>query len=591
MATSGRVNTNTLYDSYFWVKWEQKSQDITANKTTIAWYCGVTCGHSFYSNAIKMSAVSINSVQVYAGGTYSNYAKGEHTIASGTLVIPHGTDGSKTFEIAAFTGWLYSNYNYSAAESTHTLTKIPRAASITSAPDFKDTDNPKIAYSNPAGDAVAALEACISLTGAEDDIKYRSISKTGSSYTFNLTDEERAILRNNTPGTSRAVRFFVRTKIGDSVRHSYLEKTFTVTDNDATRPAVSLTVALNNDVLRDQETFAGLYIQQKSRVDVEVGGEGKYGATISNRYASVGGSTYQSDKFTSFALWQTGEVTITGYAVDSRGFTGTAETKVNVIPYSKPLVVPLGNENAILCYRSDGNGKRTGSSTSVWIKAKRYYYDVNGKNTCALQWRRKPASNIWDDATHTWTDLIPNTSTTDEYNALLSGVVFEKKQAYTVQIRAIDDIGDFDIKTFEIPTEDVALHLGRGGKNVSIGTYCDYEEEHTFYSAWKGIFPVGINGVFMHSKHITGEELRIKTKFDNWDGTGEEYQTFILFGGHQFGPVFIVAHVGSAGGTVCMNSDDSARFRDGADGVLEMALPKVADGKFTVISADPIEIL
>ena len=111
MATNGNIKTNTLYDSYFWVNWSLSSQDVVANKSKIAWSCGVYCGHSFYLNAIKMSAVSINGVQVYGGGTYSNFAPGNHTIANGTLEIPHNTDGTKTFSISSFTGWLYSSYN------------------------------------------------------------------------------------------------------------------------------------------------------------------------------------------------------------------------------------------------------------------------------------------------------------------------------------------------------------------------------------------------------------------------------------------------------------------------------------------------
>ena len=70
----------------------------------------------------------------------------------------------------------------------------------------------------------------------------------------------------------------------------------------------------------------------------------------------------------------------------------------------------------------------------------------------------------------------------------IPSAVFDLKNSYTVQIRAIDDVGEYDIKTFEIPTQDVALHLGAGGKNVSIGTYCDYSKEYTFYSEWDAIF-------------------------------------------------------------------------------------------------------
>ena len=41
MAKSGQVNTNTTYESYFWVKWEQVgNQDIANNRTQIKWTCG-----------------------------------------------------------------------------------------------------------------------------------------------------------------------------------------------------------------------------------------------------------------------------------------------------------------------------------------------------------------------------------------------------------------------------------------------------------------------------------------------------------------------------------------------------------------------
>jgi hypothetical protein len=252
-----------------------------------------------------------------------------------------------------------------------------------------------------------------------------------------------------------------------------------------------MSATLNNGSL--PSSFDGMYIQGKSKVDVSISAEGKYNATIKSYSAVVDGKTYSSGKFTSDVVLNSGDVKVIGYAKDSRGFTGSAENSINVQEYSKPLVVPIGSENAVFCYRSDGNGNRIGNSTSLWIKAKRAYHNLSQKNACALQWRYKPVGQPWNDDEHSWQDLIPKTNTLeDEYNALISGVEFQLKESYTVQIRAIDDIGKHDVKTFEIPTQDVALHLGKGGKNASIGTYCDYTEDYTFYSAWKAIFANGI---------------------------------------------------------------------------------------------------
>lgn len=481
------IITNKEYDSYFWVRWQQVSQDIPGNKTIISWSCGVYCGHNFLKNAIKMSAFTINGVQVYGGGTYSNFDKGDHQIASGQLEIPHNTDGTKTFTISSFTGWLYSGHNYSSNGGSYTLTAIPRKATITSATDFTDTDNPTITFSNPGG---FAMDVWLDPNLVGDHLcERKDIPNTGT-YTWVLTDAERDDLRNACAGLSCTIRLGLDSNVGGTIYADYQDKKFTITENKATRPAVTIGISLNNGKL--PATFNGLYIQGKSKVDVTVSADAKYNSSIQSYSAKVDGKTYTSDAITSDVLQNSGSVEVIGYAVDSRGFTGSDSKGIDVVAYSKPLVIPLSGENAVLCYRSDGNGNRTGNSTSLWVKAKRSYYDLSKKNTCALQWRRKLATEAWDDTKHLWNDLIPSSDTaTDEYNAQISGV-FDLKNSYTIQIQAIDAIGESDIRTFEIPTQDVALHLGKGGKNVSIGTYCDYSEERTFYSEWKAIFGGGV---------------------------------------------------------------------------------------------------
>lgn len=486
MATSGQVNTNTEYESYFWVKWVQSGdQDIPNNRTPIDWSCGVYCGHSFALNAVKMSAVIINGTQVYGGGTYSDFSKGNHTIASGTMWIGHNTNGAKTFTISSFTGWLWSSHNYSSNGASYSLTTIPRQAVITAVSDFTDVDNPSFSFSNPGG---FPMRVWLEPNPNGSHLCQRSNIPNTGTYTWELTDAERDELRSNCPGRECPIRFGVYTTIGGVDYVDFEDKKFILTENEATKPAVMLNTSLNNGSL--PSVFGGLYIQGKSRVDVNLSADGKYKAEIKSYSAKVDGKTYNTNKFTSDVVLSSGNVEIVGYAKDSREFTGSATHCIDVVAYSKPLVIPLGSENAILCYRSDGNGNRTGNSTSLWIKAKKSYYDVYELNRCALQWRWKRVSEEWSDDQE-WLDLLPMDSASNEYNALVPGA-FDLKTAYIVQIRAIDDIGENDIKTFEVPTQDVALHLGKGGKNVAIGTYCDYSEERTFYSEWKAIFGGGV---------------------------------------------------------------------------------------------------
>ena len=500
MALSGSF-TGTTSNQYVQPKitWSA-TQNIAENYSTVTATLTYSRTNSGYTTSGRWNgSITINGTTITHSTTEQIFiTQNSNTVAmSATVKVPHNADGSKSVYISCTGTIPAASLQSTSCSATVTLDSIPRQANITSSPNFTDLDNPTVYYSNPAGNAITDLKACISFTGARDDIAYRDIPKTGTYYTFMLTEAERNILRNNTTGGSRNVIFYVRTTIGSKIYYSTDTKTFTVKETDNTRPVVSMTATLNNGSLPSQ--FNGLYIQGKSRLNVSISAQGKYNASITSYSANIGGETYNSQSFLSNVLQKEGKVDVIGYAKDSRQFTGSDKKEVDVIPYSKPLVIPIGSETAIYCYRSDGNGTRIGNSTSVWVKAKRSYYSLSGKNRCALQWRSKLVTDVWDDGRHEWKDLIPMTDTVaTEYNALLQGEVFDLRKSYSVQIRAIDDIGEHDTKNFEIPTQDVALHLGKGGKNVSVGTYCDYSQDYTFYSDWVGIFDKGLWGASLN---------------------------------------------------------------------------------------------
>lgn len=485
MAKSGQINTNTEYDSYFWVKWEQSGdQDIPNNRTLIAWSCGVYCGWNFYKNAIWMSEVTINGSTVYGGGTYSDYSRGNHTIASGTMWINHTSEGAAAFMISSFTGWLYENHSYFSVPGVFTLDPIPRQATIKEAADFTDVDNPSISFSNPGG---FRMDVWLEPNPEGDHIGVKeNIPNTGS-YTWELTDEERNLLRSKCSGKDCPIRIVLCTHIGNTTYSDYRDIKFTMTENEATKPTVNILALMPISNL--PSAFYGLYIQGKSKVKVGFNASGKYGAKIESYSVVVDGKTYNGKGPSTDFLQTPGEVKIVAYAKDSRGFTGSAETTIDVIEYAKPLVIPLSNENAIQCYRGDDNGNKKGNSEKVWIKAGRSYHSVAGINKCSFLYRYKSAAQDWSD--QDWYELLQTNSTTNEYSDYLDDG-FDLKTSYTVQIMAVDTIGERDIKTFEIPTQDVAMHLGKGGKNVAIGTYCDTSEEHTFYVSWKAIFDGGV---------------------------------------------------------------------------------------------------
>lgn len=509
-----------------------QTKDVATNTSTIRWTLTSTGGSAKYYTT-GPTTVTIGGTQVYyierKGYTTEVFPAAKGSV-SGTTSIKHNDNGGKSISVSLSTA-IYTSTVRTYSKNWE-LDSIPRGATLTSAPNFTDADNPTIYYSNPAGAAVTSLQACISFTGSLDDVKYRDVPKTGaSSYTFPLTEAERTLLRNNTTGPSRTVYFCVRTIIGGVTYYHTVPCTLTIKESAATKPYVSMYVTLNNSSLPSK--FNGIYIQGKSRVNVTLAAYGQYNASITSRYAVIGGQTYNSDSFTSSVIQSSGKVDLIGYAKDSRGFTNSDTKSIDVIAYSKPLVIPLNSENAILCYRSDGNGKRVSNSTSLWVKAQKSYYTITSggeqKNFCALEYRYKLSSEAWSESRHPWKELISKSNTaTNEYNALIPSEVFDTKKSYTVQIRAIDDIGEYDSKTFDIPTEDVTMHLRKGGKGVAIGKYA--ELENYFEVDYDAQFNKAINGTFIKSKYITTNTVTIQSRFSSLNAEGNNRQSIFIFG-------------------------------------------------------------
>ena len=230
MASTFTLNSATNYDGrYMYVSCTQ-TKDIGTNTSTISWTLTVTGGNSNNYNT-GPTTLTINGVQAYYAPkkTWDTYefpaVKGS---VSGTTKVSHNSQGEATITVSLSTA-IYTGVLKTASNSW-TLDSIPRQATLTAAPNFNDEENPTITYSNPAGNSVTTLQACISNPeGTVIYAAYRDISKTGTSYTFSLTRAERTALRKAvTSGNTASVKFYVRTVIGGNTFWSNLSKTFSL---------------------------------------------------------------------------------------------------------------------------------------------------------------------------------------------------------------------------------------------------------------------------------------------------------------------------------------------------------------------------
>ena len=260
----------------------------------------------------------------------------------------------------------------------------------------------------------------------------------------------------------------------------------TVPENDLTRPTVNVILDAVSPSLPD--TFDGLYIQGKTKVQVDLLADGKYGATIESYSMKQAARSSNTDgHFVTDYLSTPGETTITGYATDSRGFTGSASKDITVLAYIKPKILPADDESEVVASRCDADGNLSSSGTYLKIKAKRSYTlltaDGYQHNYCAIQFRYKQANaETFSD----WVTILEGGSLeSDEVDtdALLGGVL-SAQSTYAVEIRVIDDIGDSNFTTIYIPTDTVYMHRKRNA--MGLGKYV--EGDNLLDVAWDAHF-------------------------------------------------------------------------------------------------------
>lgn len=411
----------------------------TNNTSSISWafkISPISGGYNWvYENSVPVSyTVTINGIK-YTGNIMSYDGSSTVTVKSGNNTITHDTNGKKTISYSFSVTSLNVSYlpGSASANGTMELTTIARQATLLTAPNFSDGDNPTITYSNPAGNAVSGLKACISIDGNAATVPYRDISKTETSYTFNLTDAERNALRNATTGSnSRTVIFFIRTTIDGKDYHSALSRTFSI--NNA-NPIVSGSVIDTNPAAIYLTGNPSKLVKYISDVKATMTATPQKGASMdeSQYFIKHGNSSYQIEK-------ENGVFQKTFNAVESSVFTFSAkDNRGNVgsatVTKDKDMVDYVKLTCNISQNRPDGAGDMTVSCTGNYFNGS--FGAVT--NTLKVQYRYKlyGGSYIVD-----WTDMDVTLSGNSYYaEKNLEGLDYQA--TYTFETRAIDKVCEY----------------------------------------------------------------------------------------------------------------------------------------------------
>ena len=413
MATSGIIKTDILDDSYFWVQWSQNSQNIEDNSTIINWSCGFHPGHKYYLNAIKMSSVVINGVEVYSGGTYSNITDyQDRTFASAVLKIAHTPDGSKSFTISGFSGWIYDSGTTYASSQTFTLPTIPRASSVScSTADIGS--NATITINRASTSFTHTLTYSF---GSLSGTIATKTSSTNVSWTIPTTFYGQIPNSKSGTGTITCDTYSGSTLIGSK------STSFTATVSEsASKPTLSPTVSDSNSATTALTGNNSKFIKYYSNASVATGAQARNSATLKSQKITCGAKSLTSASGTINAV-ESG--TFTFSATDSRGYTTTQTLNKTLIEYIK-----------LTCSLNAGAPTTAGVAT---LKISGNYWDGTfGKvaNTLTVQYRYKAQGGTYGN----WT-AVSATKSNNTYSATATISGLNYQTTYVFQARAIDKL-------------------------------------------------------------------------------------------------------------------------------------------------------
>jgi hypothetical protein len=398
----------------------QNSQSIANNTSNVTVSVVAKWSYGSYNHYQKPGWLKIDGTQYDFTNNFNTgeTTNGSKTIFTKTVNVAHAADGSKTLACSASYTTGVSSGTVTASASKE-LTKIPRAATLESAPNFNDEANPKITYSNPAGSAATTLQACIaSSDGATIYAAYRDISKSGSEYTFSLTSAERTTLRNAAKNAkSISVRFYVKTVIGGNTYYAYLAKTLSIVNaNPTVNPTITDTNSVTTGLTGDSNTL----IRYFSNAKVTFGASALKGASIKSMKVENGSKSLSADGTINAVDSGSFKFTVT----DSRGNTTTKTVTKAIVNYVK-LTCGLANTefntDGVISFTVKGNYFNGTFGTTSNVLIVQYRYKLEGGSY-----------GSWQAAEATISGNTYSASVT------ISGLDYRTK--YVIQARAIDEI-------------------------------------------------------------------------------------------------------------------------------------------------------
>lgn len=454
MATSGSTETTVREVSgqrAVWIRlsWQQLSQDVTNNRTTIRLTLQVVTGAygAMYGTASKAWNIQCNGT---TNGTWSiqQGANATKTLGTRDVTINHNADGTGSFNASAyvtfdmnFNGWVGTWGIYLSG----TLNTIPRASQpscITwpnTTTDIGDMGSTITIHMNRASSSFTHTVK-YSFQGLTGTIA----SNVGDNCSWTIPTSFADKLPNATSGSGTITvdTYSGGTKIG------------TKSVSFTTRVPGSYMPSISNVAVSDTKSLAGTYggyVVGKSQVRAVVTAAGSHGSTIKNYSITMGSVVGSSATSDLGAPLTAGTISVVTTVTDTRNRKVTKTVNITALAYDLP------NLNGTTAIRTPND-----ESTTVRVTVKGATTSLSSKNTATVKIERRQSG------TTAWTQVnSADRGVSWSFNYDITGLSAE--QAWEIRVTATDKLGESISTTLEVPTASPVLDFRSTGKGLGIG--------------------------------------------------------------------------------------------------------------------------
>lgn len=458
MASSGSAQNNFFTKYYLKLRWEQVSQSIPNNNTTIKAYLELY-SDSYYnisSSQAKSVSLTIN------GSTYSGTANvstgGGVTkqLFTATHTVGHNSDGSKIVSISGTCGFNLKLYPPSGGGGTQintvsvstnaTLNTIPRASSFSISathPNFGNTFNFNI---NRAS------------SGFTHTIQYswegggwtNLATGVGASYSYTIPMSWISSIPNK-----------------DYANMQYRVLTYSGSTHIGTSSGIWQTISVPSNVIPSITSFSlsetgsgkGVYIQGKSKVNFNGAASGTYGSTIRGWTYQLEGVNYNSQSGTTGVINGYGNINVKCIVSDSRGRYAEQTRTIAVWWYGQPSASIKGFRANASGIQDDSNG------TYIKVTMNSSITTLDGINTTSA-WLQ-----AWNGTA--WVNLKSYTKVLSNETFLIADASLDNQYKYRLSVS--DAWTTITSSELVIPTGYVTVDFKKGGKGIAFGKVAELD--------------------------------------------------------------------------------------------------------------------